>query len=57
LGVQNGNEIVLSIDGMTFTFPVLVRNGIPKGMAGLPVGLGLPYLSLPMKGKINAIKK
>lgn len=57
LGIQNGNEIVLSVDGKILAFPVLIRKGIPKGMAGLPAGIAFSFMQLPVKGKLNAVKK
>ncbi len=57
-GLIAGNRVTLSIDGNSFTLPVVIKNKIPRGMIGLPVGIpGLSYVKLPAKGKIEEMKK
>jgi NADH-quinone oxidoreductase subunit G len=58
LGLKDGSEVQLEViaQDKVYTLPVLIRKGIPKGMAGLPASLGLPFMNLPGSGKIKGVK-
>jgi NADH-quinone oxidoreductase subunit G len=53
-GWDAGSEVEVELDGRLFRLPVAVRAGMPRGVAGLPVGLGpLRGLALPAWGRIR----
>ena len=57
LGAAEGDEVVLSLNGMTLR--VLAKSGpwLADGLAGLSVGLpGMPAVSLPAWGKATRVK-
>jgi len=57
-GIIAGSRVTLKINGNSFQLPVVIKNKIPRGMIGLPVGIpGLSYVKLPAKGKIEEMKK
>jgi NADH-quinone oxidoreductase subunit G len=48
LGAAEGNDIELTLNGVTLRLPAKSAPGLAKGLAGLPVGLpGMPAVSLP----------
>jgi len=54
LDASIGDEFVLSISGKETTLPLLIVEGLPDGVAGLPVGLpGLEWIELPAWGKLR----
>lgn len=56
LGVNDGEPVELDLRGSTYSLPVKSRPAVPKGVAGLPVGLReLPFLDLPAWGRIARV--
>jgi NADH-quinone oxidoreductase subunit G len=54
LGVGPGNEAELSVAGTVYRLPVVLRPSLPRGLAGLPVGLrGLEGTVLPAWGTVS----
>ena len=48
LGAADGDEIELTLNGVTLRLPAKSAPGLANGLAGLPVGLpGMPAVSLP----------
>ena len=53
LAVNDGDQVELNLRGNTYSVPVRSRPAVPKGVAGLPVGLReSPILDLPEWGRI-----
>jgi hypothetical protein len=53
LRLADGAEAALSIDGLTARLPVRVAAGLPRGVAGIAVGVaGAPVLPLPAWARI-----
>jgi NADH-quinone oxidoreductase subunit G len=53
LAVTEGEEVELRVAGNIHYLPVKIRHALPKGIAGLPVGLrDLPFVDLPVWGRI-----
>jgi NADH-quinone oxidoreductase subunit G len=53
LGVNDGEQVELDLQGSSYCLPVKSRPAIPKGVAGLPVCLRqLPFVDLPAWGRI-----
>jgi NADH-quinone oxidoreductase subunit G len=66
LQVQDGEEIVLELDEsqgrshhkISLRLPAKIIPGLPRGTAGLPVGLpGFPWAGLPEWGRLAALKE
>ena len=56
LAVNDGEQVELNLRGSTYSLPVKSRPAVPKGVAGLPVGLReLPFLDLPAWGRIARV--
>jgi NADH-quinone oxidoreductase subunit G len=57
LQAEEGQEVALDIEGVICSLPVKIMPTLPRGIAGLPVGLpGLPGVTRPEKGvRISAI--
>ncbi|MGH9325760.1 MAG: NADH-quinone oxidoreductase subunit NuoG [Terriglobia bacterium] len=56
LGLKEGDEAQVSLNGSALRLTVRVRAELPVGMACLPVGLpGIKILSLPAWGKISRL--
>jgi NADH-quinone oxidoreductase subunit G len=62
INVTNASELSLSenqllsfdVDGQHYQLPVRISMEMPKGVAGLPLGLpGLPFVELPAWGTLN----
>jgi NADH-quinone oxidoreductase subunit G len=54
LRVNDGEEIVLALDGSIHRLPVLLQPALPSGVAGLPMGLReLPKIVLPAWGSLS----
>ncbi|MGH9407704.1 MAG: NADH-quinone oxidoreductase subunit NuoG [Terriglobia bacterium] len=54
LGVKEGGDLVVNIDGRSVRLPAKLRSDLPAGLAGLPVGLpGTEPVKLPAWGKIS----
>jgi len=50
----DGDEVELELAGTTLRLPVRLREDLPAGVAGLPVGLpGLAWLRLPAAGNVD----
>lgn len=48
LAVAEGSELEFEIDRQAYKLPVVINDGLPKGVSGLPYGLpGLPFVELP----------
>jgi NADH-quinone oxidoreductase subunit G len=53
LAISDGEEVELRVGGNIHYLPVKIRHALPKGIAGLPVGLrDLPFVDLPAWGRI-----
>lgn len=55
LGIEEMAEVTIS--GKSQIIPVVLRNDIPKGMAGLPAGLQDSYIKLPVSGHLKSVRK
>jgi NADH-quinone oxidoreductase subunit G len=54
LEVGAGTFLDVDLDGLSIELPVVVRPGLPAGVAGLPVGLrGMPHLGLPARARLR----
>jgi NADH-quinone oxidoreductase subunit G len=52
--VSEGEEVELVLDGAVYRLPVRFHPSLPRGLAGLPVGLReLPWAALPGWGRIS----
>jgi NADH-quinone oxidoreductase subunit G len=52
--VSEGEAINLILDGAVYRLPVRFQSAMPRGVAGLPVGLReLPWAALPGWGRIE----
>lgn len=57
LKVSKDSIVTVIINGITLNLPVKISTGLPKGVAGLPVGLpDFPKLDLPNPGKITEVR-
>ncbi|HKQ77439.1 MAG TPA: NADH-quinone oxidoreductase subunit NuoG [Blastocatellia bacterium] len=55
---SEGDEIELDLDGAVYRLPVRFHSALPRGVAGLPVGLGeLTWAALPGWGRIELLQK
>jgi NADH-quinone oxidoreductase subunit G len=55
---REGEEIVLVLDGAVYRLPIRFHPALPRGVAGLPVGLSeLPWAALPGWGRIELLRK
>jgi NADH-quinone oxidoreductase subunit G len=55
---RDGEEIELVLDGAVYRLPVRFHPALPRGVAGLPVGLSeLPWAALPGRGRIDLLRK
>ena len=53
LNLQEGDVLEVKVTGQTYSLPVKIGGGIPKGVAGLPNGLaGIQYSKLPEWGTL-----
>jgi NADH-quinone oxidoreductase subunit G len=51
----DGEELLITVNGVLFRLPVRVHPSLPRGVAALTTGLpGLPWVSLPAWGSITA---
>ena len=56
LRIEEGEKVELSISGATCIVPVKKRTSLPRGIAGLPVGLpGIEKFALPEWGRVGKI--
>ncbi|MGH9936936.1 MAG: molybdopterin-dependent oxidoreductase, partial [Blastocatellia bacterium] len=56
--VSEGEEVELVLDGAVYRLPVRFHPALPRGVAGLPVGLReLPWAALPGWGRIEFLQK
>jgi NADH-quinone oxidoreductase subunit G len=54
LGVVEGGMVKVAVNGSTYSLNVRIVPSLPRGVAGLPVGLpGAPALDLPASGKVS----
>jgi NADH-quinone oxidoreductase subunit G len=54
LAVSDNEEVELRVGRNIHYLPVKIRHALPKGIAGLPVGLReLPFADLPAWGRIE----
>ena len=54
LGVEEGSKLTVKVHEETKQLPLLIKKGLPRGVAGLPAGLpGMPYFDLPATGTIK----
>ncbi len=54
LHVDDGKQIAVELPGARYQLPVKVRPDLPKGIAGIPVGLGpTEGISLPAWGRVS----
>jgi NADH-quinone oxidoreductase subunit G len=53
IGVEAGEDVELSLSGWTLRLTVKLESGLPRGIAGLPIGLpGIGSVTLPAWGRI-----
>ena len=53
LNLREGDALAMNIGGQAYSLPVRIGSGIPRGVAGLPFGLGeLAYSKLPEWGTL-----
>lgn len=58
LGMEQGGLVKVVIGGETLQLPAKVIPGLPRGVAGLPVGLkGMPWIELPARGQLIKAEK
>jgi NADH-quinone oxidoreductase subunit G len=51
LEAEEGSEVTLDVEGVIYRLPLKIMPSLPRGVAGLPVGLpGLPGITHPEKG-------
>jgi NADH-quinone oxidoreductase subunit G len=54
--VSDGEEVELVMDGAVYRLPVRFHPSLPRGVAGLPVGLReLPWAALPSWGRVSRV--
>jgi NADH-quinone oxidoreductase subunit G len=54
--VSEGDEVELVLDGVVYRLPVRFHPALPRGVAGLPVGLReLPWAALPGWGTVSRV--
>jgi NADH-quinone oxidoreductase subunit G len=54
LSLSENQLLSFDVDGQHYQLPVRVSKEMPKGVAGLPLGLpGLPFVELPAWGTLN----
>jgi NADH-quinone oxidoreductase subunit G len=55
LRVEDGKQITVELTGRRYQLPVKIRPDLPKGIAGVPVGLGpMEGIPLPAWGRVSA---
>ncbi len=58
LRLKKDDEVEFTLDGNKYKLPVKIKTRLPKGIAGLPVGLKeVPFVQLPKTSKINGADK
>jgi NADH-quinone oxidoreductase subunit G len=56
-GLRQKEMCELQVNNMIFSIAVRIDNSVPDGVAGIAQGLrGVPFLSLPVKGKLQRTK-
>lgn len=56
IGVGEGESVTLGIGRDELRLPIQLRPSLPRGIAGLPVGLpGMPWIGLPARGRLRPV--
>ena len=58
LRVEEGEQVTIKLDGKAYNLPAKISAELPRGIAGLPVGLpGMAGISLPISSVLERERK
>ncbi len=58
LRVEAGEQVTIQLDGVSYSLPAKIKAELPRGIAGLPVGLpGFAGIGLPARGVLERERK